>query len=112
LEFALLPLKIAISPVILLIAGFDMISFGFYVGLNALTPVWLQNPTTEGGYGFSVTQNAACMKPQKLESLVTNITFSYLCSLDWPFSSLVLWSIFQRLYPSSPGCSEQWGLDP
>jgi hypothetical protein len=47
--------------VLLIIAGFDTISFGFYVALNALTPVWLQLPVKAGGiYGFNVTQNAAC----------------------------------------------------
>ena len=46
---------------LLIIAGFDTISFGFYVALNALTPVWLQLPVKAGGiYGFDVTQNAAC----------------------------------------------------
>lgn len=46
---------------LLIIAGFDSISFGFYVALNALTPVWLQLPVKAGGiYGFTVTQNAAC----------------------------------------------------
>jgi MFS family permease len=54
------PFKIAISPVLLLCAGFDAITFGFWVGLNALTPVWLQTPVKAGGYGFSVLDNAAC----------------------------------------------------
>jgi hypothetical protein len=55
-----MPFKIAIAPVILMIAGFDMISFAFYVALNALTPVWLQKPIKAGGYGFTVYQNSAC----------------------------------------------------
>lgn len=56
-----MPFKIAVAPVLLIIAGFDSISFGFYVALNALTPVWLQLPVKAGGiYGFTVTQNAAC----------------------------------------------------
>lgn len=38
---------------------FTLISFGFYVGMNALVPVWLQRPVEEGGYGFSLEQNAA-----------------------------------------------------
>lgn len=54
------PFKIAISPVLLLCAGFDAISFGFWVALNALTPIWLQLPVKAGGYGFSVLDNAAC----------------------------------------------------
>lgn len=38
---------------------FTLISFGFYVGVNALTPVWLQKPLSAGGYGFTLKQNAA-----------------------------------------------------
>jgi hypothetical protein len=55
-----MPLKIAISPVLLLCSGFDAITFGFWVALNALTPVWLQRPVNAGGYGFTVLENAAC----------------------------------------------------
>lgn len=55
-----MPFKIACSPVVLLVAGFDAISFGFYVALNALTPVWLQKPVEVGGYGFTITENATC----------------------------------------------------
>ncbi|KAK3689859.1 major facilitator superfamily domain-containing protein [Podospora appendiculata] len=59
-QIAITPFKIAIAPVLLIIAGFDTISFGFYVALNALTPVWLQLPVKAGGiYGFTVTQSAA-----------------------------------------------------
>jgi hypothetical protein len=53
-----MPFKIALAPVILMVAGFDMISFAFYVALNALTPVWLQKPVKAGGYGFTVYNNA------------------------------------------------------
>lgn len=60
-RIAVTPFKIALAPVVLMIAGFDAISFGFYVALNALTPVWLQLPVKAGGiYGWDVTQNAAC----------------------------------------------------
>lgn len=52
-------MKLAFSPALLLVAGFDAISFGFWVALNALTPVWLQKPVKAGGYGFSVLDNAA-----------------------------------------------------
>lgn len=55
------PFKLFTAPVILIIAGFDTISFAFYVALNALTPVWLQLPKKAHGiYGFSVADNAAC----------------------------------------------------
>jgi hypothetical protein len=63
-KIAFTPFKIAVAPVLLIIAGFDTISFGFYVALNALTPVWLQLPfKAHGIYGFNVTQNAACKSP-------------------------------------------------
>ncbi|KAK7733034.1 hypothetical protein SLS53_008363 [Cytospora paraplurivora] len=55
----IVPMKLAINPILLLVAGFDAISFGFWVALNALTPVWLQKPVKAGGYGFSVLDNAA-----------------------------------------------------
>lgn len=50
----------------LMIAGFDTISFGFYVALNALTPVWLQKAKKFGGfYGFTVGENATCKPNSK-----------------------------------------------
>lgn len=53
------PFLIGICPVTIIMGIFTLISFGFYVGVNALTPVWLQKPVAEGGYGFSLKQNAA-----------------------------------------------------
>lgn len=40
---------------------FTLISFGFYIAMNALTPVFLQKPVKIGGYGFDTFQNACCM---------------------------------------------------
>lgn len=60
LDAFVVPFKIAVSPILLLCAGFDAITFGFWVALNALTPVWLQQPVKVGGYGFTVMENAAC----------------------------------------------------
>ncbi|KAJ5123581.1 Major facilitator superfamily domain general substrate transporter [Penicillium atrosanguineum] len=53
------PFLIGICPVTIIMGIFTLISFGFYVGVNALTPVWLQKPVAEGGYGFTLKQNAA-----------------------------------------------------
>ncbi|KAJ5506154.1 Major facilitator superfamily domain general substrate transporter [Penicillium expansum] len=53
------PFLIGMCPVTIIMGIFTLISFGFYVGVNALTPVWLQKPISEGGYGFSLEQNAA-----------------------------------------------------
>ncbi|EPS31991.1 hypothetical protein PDE_06950 [Penicillium oxalicum 114-2] len=53
------PFLIGICPVTIIMGLFTLISFGFYVGVNALTPVWLQKPVAAGGYGFTLKQNAA-----------------------------------------------------
>ncbi|KAJ5545233.1 Major facilitator superfamily domain general substrate transporter [Penicillium sp. DV-2018c] len=53
------PFLIGVCPVTVIMGIFTLISFGFYVGVNALTPVWLQKPVSEGGYGFTLEQNAA-----------------------------------------------------
>ncbi|KAJ5605775.1 Major facilitator superfamily domain general substrate transporter [Penicillium lagena] len=53
------PFLIGICPVTIIMGIFTLISFGFYVGVNALTPVFLQKPVAAGGYGFSLQQNAA-----------------------------------------------------
>ncbi|KAH8898683.1 MFS general substrate transporter [Thozetella sp. PMI_491] len=58
IDSVLVPLKIAVSPTMLLIASYDTISFGFFIGLNSLIPLWLQNPVSKGGYGFTVLENA------------------------------------------------------
>jgi hypothetical protein len=60
IDSVLIPLKIAISPIMLLTASYDTISFGFFIGLNTLIPVWLQLPVAKGGYGFTVIENAGC----------------------------------------------------
>lgn len=39
---------------------FTLVNFGFYIAMNALTPVWLQKPAKVGGYGFTSQQNAYC----------------------------------------------------
>ncbi|KAH8658018.1 major facilitator superfamily domain-containing protein [Xylariales sp. PMI_506] len=76
----LVPLKIAISPVLLLIAGFDAVSFGFYVALNGLTPVWLQRSVSEGGYGFSVLENAIFFTIVHFLTLVVAPIYGHLLS--------------------------------
>ncbi|RFU34879.1 hypothetical protein B7463_g1455, partial [Scytalidium lignicola] len=58
LRIAATPFQVAVSPVILIMSVFTLVSFGFYIAMNALTPVWLQKPTKVGGYGFTAQQNA------------------------------------------------------
>lgn len=52
------PFLIAASPVTLFLSVFTLFGFGFYVSMNALTPVYLQKPVKIGGYGFTVLGNA------------------------------------------------------
>jgi hypothetical protein len=55
-----MPFKVAIQPVTICLGLFTLIGFGFYVAMNAITPVWLQKPEKFGGYGFTSMQNALC----------------------------------------------------
>lgn len=59
MKIAITPFKIGICPVTIIMGIFALISFGFYVGVNALVPVWVQKPPSEHGYGFTLKQNAA-----------------------------------------------------
>lgn len=60
LSQALIPFKIALTPVSLLLNVFTLLNFGFYVAMNSVTPVWFQKPVAIGGYGFTPFQNALC----------------------------------------------------
>ncbi|KAE8441863.1 hypothetical protein EG329_004218 [Mollisiaceae sp. DMI_Dod_QoI] len=55
---AAIPFLVAVSPVTLILSVFTLISFGFYIAMNAVTPVFLQKPEKIGGYGFTTIQNA------------------------------------------------------
>ncbi|KAI9930810.1 hypothetical protein MW887_011568 [Aspergillus wentii] len=59
MKIAAAPVLIGICPVTIIMGIFTLISFGFYVAMNALVPVWLQKSPAVGGYGFSLKQNAA-----------------------------------------------------
>ncbi|ESZ92443.1 hypothetical protein SBOR_7160 [Sclerotinia borealis F-4128] len=43
------PFLVMASPPMILLAIFTLISFGFYIAMNAITPVWLQKPVKLGG---------------------------------------------------------------
>lgn len=64
---------------------FTLISFGFYVGVNALTPVWLQKPVSAGGYGFTLEQNAAFTFSHWLGILVVQI-YGHYCNDTVPLA--------------------------
>ena len=55
------PILIGLSPVTILAGLFTIAIFGFYVGLGVTSPIFLQTPVAEGGYGFTPLQNAACV---------------------------------------------------
>jgi hypothetical protein len=57
-RIAATPFLIAASPVMLIMSVFTLVSFGFYIAMNSLTPVFLQKPEKIGGYGFTTLQNA------------------------------------------------------
>ena len=43
-----------------LIGIFNLVNFGMYVAMNAITPVWIQKPVKAGGYAFTSRENALC----------------------------------------------------
>ncbi|KAH6661282.1 major facilitator superfamily domain-containing protein [Truncatella angustata] len=55
---AVVPFRVALTPVTILTSLFCLLNFGFYVGMNSVAPVWLQRPVKSGGYGFTANQNA------------------------------------------------------
>lgn len=68
-RIAAIPFLVGASPVTLILSVFTLITFGFYIAMNALTPVFLQKPAKVGGYGFDTFQNACC----KCSSLLHNV---------------------------------------
>lgn len=53
-----IPMKIALTPVTIVMGIFAALNFGMSIGINAITPVWLQRPEHAGGYAFTPMQNA------------------------------------------------------
>ncbi|KAI9849734.1 MAG: hypothetical protein M1838_000095 [Thelocarpon superellum] len=51
------PYLVMLDPVTLFTGCFGLVTFGVYVAVNSLAPVFLQKPVHQGGYGFSVEQN-------------------------------------------------------
>ncbi|CAF9942278.1 hypothetical protein IMSHALPRED_003449 [Imshaugia aleurites] len=52
------PFAIGLSPVTILAGTFQLFSFGWFVMINTLLTVFLEEPEKEGGYGFTPQQNA------------------------------------------------------
>lgn len=95
-RIALVPFKITATPVGLLLSIFTLFSFGFSVAMNSLTPVWLQKPVAEGGYGFTTIQNALCKcTPPSfcLQHAIECLTCSQssILPLDWAGACLCVW---------------------
>jgi len=58
-KFAVAPFLIGISPATILAGIFQMALFGFFVMINSLLSIFLQEPVMIGGYGFTPQRNAA-----------------------------------------------------
>lgn len=54
---------------------FTLITFGFYIAMNALTPVFLQKPVKIGGYGFDTFQNACCKSLSLSGTRIIKLTY-------------------------------------
>lgn len=84
-KIGITPFLIGVCPITIIMGLFTLISFGFYVGVNALTPVWLQKPVSAGGYGFSLAQNAAFTFSHWLGILVVQI-YGHYCNDSIPLA--------------------------
>lgn len=62
-RYAFAPIAIGLSPVGFLTGTFVLASFGWFVTINTLLTIFLQEPEKKGGYGFTPQQNAACKCP-------------------------------------------------
>ncbi|OCL10283.1 MFS general substrate transporter [Glonium stellatum] len=76
IRMAAIPFRIAVTPVAVTMGGFALVSFGFYIAFNSLTPIWLQKPKRLGGYGFTVEDNAYFNMVHWI-GLAFAITYSY-----------------------------------
>lgn len=66
------PILIGLSPVGLMAGIYTFGFFGWFIAVNTLLTVFLQEPEIVGGYGFTPEQNAACTftsTPLESESL-------------------------------------------
>ncbi|KAL2014881.1 hypothetical protein VTN00DRAFT_2406 [Thermoascus crustaceus] len=57
--YAAAPFLIGLSPVAVCTGTFTLVFFGWFVSVNTLLTVFLQEPEEEGGYAFTPQQNAA-----------------------------------------------------
>jgi hypothetical protein len=55
------PLLIGLSPATIPLGIFTLVIFGWVLLNDILSPVFLQTPLGEGGYGFTPIQSGACM---------------------------------------------------
>ena len=53
-------IQISVMPVTLIVGIFQLVVFGWVVGIQSLLAVFLQSPVALGGYGFTAQQNALC----------------------------------------------------
>lgn len=82
--FAVSQYLIGLSPVALLTGIYVMINFGWFVMINTLLTVFLQNPL-EGGYAFTPQQNAACTFRTVLVGILQLIPTSHILPVGRPY---------------------------
>lgn len=86
---------VGLCPVSLLAGFFLMIDFGFATTAYILLIVFLEDPTSEGGYGFNSVQ-AACCKHAKSTKRPPLTSHSYICLVDWISCGRSLWTCRKR----------------
>lgn len=61
---------IGICPVTLLCGALTLVDFGFAAFFNIILTVFLQDPTSMGGYAFTPVQNAECKSHAKISCII------------------------------------------
>ncbi len=60
LKSTILPLAIGMAPATILAGSYTLITFAWSILISTELTIFLQTPVSEGGYGFTPRQNAAC----------------------------------------------------
>ena len=90
--FAFSQVLIGLSPVGLIVGFYQLINFGWFVMINTLLAVFLENPIDEGGYAFTPQQNAACKSSidPSCDPCLTNIQSPSRCGLAFSWQKVAL----------------------
>ncbi len=88
-----------------------MINFGWFVTINTLLTVFLENPVREGGYGFTPQQNAACMFRITVFRTLQLTASSHILPMDRPYRFRTRVLRFQRPPATLDMQTSQWHLE-